>query len=81
MIHLSGANSSIIFDQDGDTLNIIHWGVRLNNVVDGALGRATKNPHFHGGLDVSPRNLILREHSRKTHHTRGSSKILAKPAR
>ena len=64
MIHLSGANSSIIFDQDGDTLNIIHWGVRLNNVEDGALSRATQNPHFHGGLDVTPRNLILREHSR-----------------
>ena len=64
MIHLNGAHSSIIFDQDGDTLNVIHWGSRLSTINEESLRKATKNPHFHGGLDVTPRNLILREHSR-----------------
>ncbi|MEY4290839.1 MAG: hypothetical protein RL130_781 [Actinomycetota bacterium] len=64
MIHLRGANSSIVFDESEETLQIIHWGVRLDNVDENSLRAATKNPHFHGGLDVSPRNLVLREHSR-----------------
>ena len=64
MIHLQGAQSSIVFDQDGDTLQIIHWGRRLEAIDENSLRAAVKNPHFHGGLDVSPRNLILREHSR-----------------
>jgi len=64
MIHLHGAYSSIVFDHDGDTLQVIHWGIRLGAVNDDELRAAVKNPHFHGGLDVSPRNLILREHSR-----------------
>lgn len=64
MIHLHGAQSSIIFDQDGDTLNVIHWGARISTVNEESLRKATKNPHFHGGLDVTPRNLLLREHSR-----------------
>ena len=64
MIHLNGAHSSIVFDQDGDTLNILHWGARLQPGNLDVLTKATKNPHFHGGLDVAPRNLMLREHSR-----------------
>jgi len=64
MIHLHGAHSSIVFDRDGDTLQILHWGSRLSATNEDSLRAAVKNPHFHGGLDVSPRNLLLREHSR-----------------
>jgi alpha-galactosidase len=67
MIHLSQANSSIIFEEKDETLSILHWGEKiggLTQIGQSALSRATQKPQFHGGLDVSPRNLVLREHSR-----------------
>lgn len=67
MIHLSQANSSIIFEDKDETLSILHWGEKIGSLSEAGqanLSRATEKPHFHGGLDVSPRNLVLREHSR-----------------
>lgn len=67
MIHLSQSRSSIIFTEGDETLSILHWGKKigpLDSNSESALAAATKKPHFHGGLDVSPRNLVLREHSR-----------------
>ena len=67
MIHLSQANSSIIFEEKDETLSILHWGEKIGDLTaagEKALSLATQKPHFHGGLDVSPRNLVLREHSR-----------------
>ena len=67
MIHLSQSRSSIIFSEGDETLSIVHWGKKigqLNGASEAALTAAVTKPHFHGGLDVSPRNLVLREHSR-----------------
>jgi alpha-galactosidase len=67
MIHLSQSRSSIIFSESDETLSILHWGKKIGSLDangEAALAAATKKPHFHGGLDVAPRNLILREHSR-----------------
>jgi alpha-galactosidase len=67
MIHLSQSRSSIIFEEADQTLSIVHWGKKigeLGKAGEAALSAATQKPHFHGGLDVSPRNLVLREHSR-----------------
>ncbi len=67
MIHLSQSRSSIIFEASDETLSIVHWGKRveaLSNDGSQALSAAVQKPHFHGGLDVAPRNLVLREHSR-----------------
>ncbi len=64
MIHLRGSQSSIVFDHEGDTLQIVHWGAALGEINDEQLQKAVKNPHFHGGLDYTPKNLVLREHSR-----------------
>lgn len=67
MIHLSQANSSIIFQDSDETLSILHWGEKIGELTpagEAALSKATQKPHFHGTLDVSPRNLVLREHSR-----------------
>lgn len=67
MIHLSQSRSSIIFDRNGDSLEILYWGKRLDAFDESAAEaiRASRSkPIFHGGLDVSPGNLILREHSR-----------------
>jgi alpha-galactosidase len=67
MIHLRQSRSSIIFSESDETLSILHWGKKigdLNAAAEKALAVATQKPHFHGGLDVAPRNLILREHSR-----------------
>lgn len=63
MIHLSQKSSSIIFEEVGDTLEISYWGAKLKNPSK-SLFAAVSKPHHHGGLDVSPRNLVLREHSR-----------------
>jgi len=67
MIHLSQSRSSIIFEEGDETLSIVHWGKKvasLNVDSEKALSAAVHKPHFHGGLDVAPRNLVLREHSR-----------------
>ncbi len=67
MIHLSQSNSSIIFEEGDETLSIVHWGKKvgaLDSALEKALSAAVNKPHFHGGLDVAPRNLVLREHSR-----------------
>ena len=67
MIHLSQARSSIIFEQDGDSLAVLYWGKKLGAINEksaDAIRSALTKPAFHGGLDVSSSNLILREHSR-----------------
>ena len=67
MIHLSQSRSSIIFTEGEETLSILHWGKKIGSLdanAEKALTAATTKPHFHGGLDVAPRNLVLREHSR-----------------
>ena len=67
MIHLSQARSSIIFEQDGDSLAVLYWGKKLGSINEksaDAIRSALTKPAFHGGLDVSSSNLILREHSR-----------------
>ena len=67
MIHLRQSRSSIIFSESDETLSILHWGKKIGDLTaagETALAAATQKPHFHGGLDVAPRNLILREHSR-----------------
>jgi alpha-galactosidase len=67
MIHLSQARSSIIFEHDGDSLAVPYWGKKLGTINEKsaeAIRSALVKPAFHGGLDVAPGNLILREHSR-----------------
>jgi alpha-galactosidase len=67
MIHLSQSRSSIIFEEIDETLSIVHWGTKiaaLDTNSESALSAALQKPNFHGGLDVAPRNLLLREHSR-----------------
>lgn len=64
MIHLSQSRSSIIFEEVDETLSIVHWGSKVGDFSEDALSKATQKPRFHGGLDVSPRNLVLRENSR-----------------
>ena len=67
MIHLSQSRSSIIFEEGDETLSILHWGKKIGELStqsEKALSAAAHKPHFHGGLDVAPRNLVLREHSR-----------------
>ena len=67
MIHLSQSRSSIIFEEGDETLSILHWGKKIAGLEASgfqALSNSLRKPHFHGGLDVSPRNLVLREHSR-----------------
>ncbi|MFM1951710.1 MAG: hypothetical protein RJA33_504 [Actinomycetota bacterium] len=67
MIHLSQSRSSIIFEEGDETLSILHWGKKIGALSaqgEKALSAAAHKPHFHGGLDVAPRNLVLREHSR-----------------
>ena len=67
MIHLSQSRSSIIFAQDGDSLEVLYWGKKLgviNEKSAESIRAAHTKPAFHGALDVAPGNLILREHSR-----------------
>jgi alpha-galactosidase len=67
MIHLSQADTSILFDLVDDTISIPYWGRALKSFNDDLakeIARATTKAGAHGGLDVSPRNLILKEHSR-----------------
>ena len=67
MIHLSQSRSSIIFAHDGDSLEVLYWGKKLGAIDKSAaesIRAARTKPAFHGGLDVAPGNLILREHAR-----------------
>jgi alpha-galactosidase len=67
MIHLSQNRSSIIFDHEGDTLSVLYWGKKLGAIsAEDAitLSGARRRAGFHGGLDVAPGNLMLRENSR-----------------
>jgi alpha-galactosidase len=67
MIHLSQARSSIIFNEDSDSFEILYWGKKLGEFTgesEKSISAAVSKPIFHGGLDVSPGNLILREHSK-----------------
>jgi len=67
MIHLTKADTSILFDLVDDTISIAYWGHAIGAVDEKtakALSQATTKAGAHGGLDVSPRNLILKEHSR-----------------
>jgi alpha-galactosidase len=67
MIHLSQSRSSIIFAHDGDSLEVLYWGKKLGTIDKSAaesIRTARTKPAFHGGLDVAPGNLILREHAR-----------------
>jgi alpha-galactosidase len=67
MIHLSQSRSSIIFAHDGDSLEVLYWGKKLGAIDQSAaesIRAARTKPAFHGGLDVAPGNLILREHAR-----------------
>lgn len=67
MIHLSQSRSSIIFAHDGDSLEVLYWGKKLGAIDKSAaesIRAARGKPVFHGGLDVAPGNLILREHAR-----------------
>lgn len=67
MIHLSQERSSIIFDQVGDSLEVLYWGKKLGEIDKKAadsIRAACTRPVPHGGLDVALGNLILREHSR-----------------
>ena len=62
-INLRNGGVSLVFNLVDETLEIAHWGAELPEVTDASL-LATKRPIAHGDLDVNPRNLILREHSR-----------------
>ncbi len=66
MFHLSQNRSSILFDKSDDSLSILYWGkkIEISEKSEAAVSAALKKPSYHGGLDVSPRNLIMREHSR-----------------
>ena len=63
LVHLKNGGSSLVFNFVDETLEIAHWGAELPQVTDASL-LATKRAIAHGDLDVNPRNLILREHSR-----------------
>ena len=67
MIHLSAARSSILFEADGDSFSILYWGKKIvvsDKAAQESIVLALTKPSYHGALDVSPGNLILREHSR-----------------
>ena len=63
LIHLKNGGTSLIFQQVDSTIEIVHWGAELGEVTEASL-KSIKRPIAHGDLDVNPRNLILREHSR-----------------
>ena len=63
LIHLKNGGTSLIFQQVDSTIEIVHWGAELGEVSEDSL-KSIQRPIAHGDLDVNPRNLILREHSR-----------------
>lgn len=63
MIHLQNGGASLVLSPSDETFEIFHWGAALGEIKTESLLIAERAiPH--GGLDVSPKNLILREHSR-----------------
>ncbi len=63
MIHLQNGGASLVLSPSDETFEIVHWGAALGEIKTESLLIAERAiPH--GGLDVSPKNLILREHSR-----------------
>ena len=53
MIHLSQERSSIIFDQVGDSLEVLYWGKKLGEIDKKAadsIRAACTRPVPHGGL-------------------------------
>ena len=62
-IHLKNGGTSLVFNFAEETIEISHWGAELAEVTDESL-KITKRAVAHGDLDVNPRNLALREHSR-----------------
>lgn len=62
-VHLKNGATSLIFNFVDDTIEISHWGGEISEISEGALNIA-RPAVAHGDLDVNPRNLILREHSR-----------------
>ncbi|MGI9226139.1 MAG: glycoside hydrolase family 36 N-terminal domain-containing protein, partial [Candidatus Nanopelagicaceae bacterium] len=62
-IHLSNGGASLVLRQTHETFEIVHWGAALGEIKPESLKIADRSVP-HGGLDVSPKNLILREHSR-----------------
>lgn len=64
MIHLRQQSSSIIFEEEGDSLSILHWGRAISDLSGESLHKATTRPWPHGGLDLAPGNLLLRENAR-----------------
>lgn len=63
MIHLRQSASSLIFDREGDSLSILHWGKAIDH-LDENMSQALKRPWPHGGLDLFPGHLLLRENAR-----------------
>ena len=63
LIQLRNGGSSLIFRATDETLEIAHWGAELGELTENSM-QSTKRSIAHGDLDVNPRNLILREHSR-----------------
>ena len=53
----------MVFRATDETLEIAHWGAELGDYNEKSIA-STKRSIAHGDLDVNPRNLILREHSR-----------------
>ncbi len=53
----------MVFRATDETLEIAHWGAELGDYNEQSIA-STKRSIAHGDLDVNPRNLILREHSR-----------------
>ena len=67
MIHLSQSRTSVVFSENSDSLEILYWGKKLGTLTaesEASIAAAISKPVFHGGLDVAPGNLILREHSK-----------------
>jgi alpha-galactosidase len=63
LIQLRNGGSSLIFHTTDETLEIAHWGAELGELTESSM-QSTQRSIAHGDLDVNPRNLILREHSR-----------------
>lgn len=63
LIHLTGANSSVVIDLRTGVPTIRHWGARLDDDIDlEALVAATARPIAHGGLDFEAPLSLVPEH-------------------
>ena len=63
LVQLRGGDSSIVFNFVDETIEIAYWGAEIGDVTETSI-KTTQRSIAHGDLDVNPRNLILREHSR-----------------